>query len=194
MTDHDDYSDEHEVDPVPNGPEDEHAATPQASPPPIPGKLQDIIDDLIHTVEEARTVPLSGNVMLPRDEFLSRMYAVREALPEELRAARWMVREREAFVARTNERAREVMEKARVQAAEMVSESYIVKEAVEEANELVRTAESDGRRIRLEAEDHAEVRYAEAEAILGELLQEIRAARAELHQSRPAPPEVPLSE
>ncbi len=191
-----DYPEEHE-------PVSEHAAPHsgedpppvlRSGPPPVPGKLQDIIDDLIRTVEEARTVPLSGNVMLPRDEFLSRMYAVREALPEELRAARWMVREREAFVARTNERAREVMDKARSQAAEMVSDSYIVKEAVEEANELVRNAESDARRIRLEAEDDAEARFAEAETILGELLQEIRAARAELHESRPAAPDVPLSE
>lgn len=164
------------------------------TPPPVPGKLLDVVEDLIRTVEQARTVPLSGNVMLPRDEFLRRMHSVRDALPEELRAARWMVREREAFVARTNERARELMDKARERSREMVSDSHIVKEAVEEANQLVRNAESQARRIRLGAEDYAEERFAEAETVLAELIQQIRAVRAELHQSRPAPPEPPISE
>jgi cell division septum initiation protein DivIVA len=76
----------------------------------------------------------------------------------------------------------------------MVSESSIVAEAVEEANRLVRNSESEARRIRLEAEDYAEQRLAEAEAILGELLGYVRDARAELHESLPASPDVPVSE
>ncbi len=161
-------------------------------PPPTPGQLQDLVDEVITAVEQARTVPLSGNVMLARDEFLRKLYRLREELPDELRAARWMVREREAFVGRTNERAHELLEKARAQAGEMVSESHIVKEAVEEANNLVRRAEADSRRIRLEAEDYAERSLAEAETVLGELLQEVRAARGELHEARPPGPEAPL--
>ncbi|MCH8133664.1 MAG: hypothetical protein IIA30_14015 [Myxococcales bacterium] len=49
-------------------------------------------------------------------------------------------------------------------------------------------------RIRLEAEDHAERGLADAETILGELLQDIRAARSQLHESLPAAPDVPISE
>ena len=67
-------------------------------------------------------------------------------------------------------------------------------EAVTEANTLVRNAESEARRIRLEAEDHAERRLAEAEQILGELLRFVRESRAELHESLPATPDVPVSE
>jgi Ni,Fe-hydrogenase III large subunit len=183
-------------------------------PPPIPGALLDmleqaeldtseVLEDMIGEVEAARTVPLSSSVMVSKDEFLEKLQGVKSTLnhvldqviaglPEELRAARWMVRERESYIGRTNEKAREVIAKAKVRSEELVSESYIVEEAVQEANTLVRNAENESRRIRLEAEDHAERRLAEAEAILGELLRYVRESRAELHQSLPPGPDAPI--
>ena len=152
--------------------------------PPRLGELQELVDELILAVEGARNVPLSSSVMLDRNQLLDMLYRLRDELPDELRAARWMVREREAFVARTNEKARELLERARQRSEQMVSESYIVKEAVEEANSLVRRAEAEGTRIRLEAEDESERAYERAEEVLAELLGEVRRARTDLHQSR----------
>jgi len=163
-------------------------------PPPIPGRLLDTIEQLIAEVEEARPVPLSNNVRINRDEFVTRLRALQQDLPEELRAARWMVREREKYVARTNERAREMLGKAKARSEELVSDSHIVQEAVEEANRLVRNSEKEAERIRLEAEDFAERHLTEAETVLGELLRYVQEARVELHEIRPAEPEVPVSE
>ena len=106
------------------------------------------------------------------------LYRLRDDLPEEMRAARWMVREREAFVARTNEKAREMLERARERSEELVTESYIVKEAVEEANALVRHAEADATRIRLEAEDYSEQAFESTESVLTDLLGQVRRFRA----------------
>jgi vacuolar-type H+-ATPase subunit H len=164
------------------------------SPPPIPGKIIDQIEELIVSVEEARPVPLSQNVMFNRDDFVDRLRAVQEALPEELRAARWMVRQRETYITRTNEKARELLASAQAQSEELVSEHYVVAEAVEEANRLVRNAETEGERIRLEAEDYAEQHLAEAETVLGELLRYVRESRAELHRTLPAPIDPPVSD
>ena len=185
-------------------------------PPPIPGELLDMLDraryetdtvleGMIGEVSNARAVPLSNSVVVGKEDFLEKLQSsktnlastidrVVHGLPEELRAARWMVRERESYIARTNEKAREVVAKAKARSEELVSESYIVEEAVTEANTLVRNAETEARRIRLEAEDHAERRLAEAEQILGELLRFVRESRAELHESLPAGPEAPVSE
>jgi hypothetical protein len=162
--------------------------------PPTPGAMLELVDDLITAVEGAKSVPLSGNVMLDREEHLAHLRKLRDNLPEELRAARWMVRERDAFVARTNERAHQVMDEAKARSSELVADSFIVKEAVEEANRLVRNAESEARRVRLEGEDVAESRLAEAETMLAELLQQVRAARGVLHEARQPPPEAPVSE
>ena len=184
------------------------------SPPPILGALLDmveqarfdvvqVIDALISEVEESRTMPLSNSVVVGKDDFLGQLQGAKanliadlgrvlEDLPEELRAARWMVRERESYVSRTNEKAREVISKAKARSDELMSESYIVEEAVAEANALIRNAENEARRIRLEAEDRAERRLADAETILGDLIEDVRSARSQLHESLPAPPEVPV--
>jgi hypothetical protein len=188
----------------------------QSDPPPIPGHVLDLVeqsqsdakaalDQLIVEVEAAKNVPLSNSVMLPREEFIERMRSIRSSvdrllgeavagLPEELRAARWMVREREAYIARTNEAAREMVTKAKERSGELVSESYIVAEAVEEANTLVRNAEKKAERIRLEAEDAAERSLSEAEAVLGELLRYVHELRAALHEPLPPADDVPISE
>jgi hypothetical protein len=153
--------------------------------PPRLGELQELVDELILAVVGARNVPLSSSVMLDRTQLLDMLYRLRDELPDELRAARWMVREREAFVGRTNEKAREMLDRARQRSEQMVSESYIVKEAVEEANALVRRAEAEATRTRLEAEDYSEQAYEQTEAVLADLLAQVRRARSDLHQARP---------
>jgi hypothetical protein len=73
----------------------------------------------------------------------------------------------------------------------MVSESRILAEAVEEANVLVRNAEGDARRIRLEAEDLADDRLQQLEVLFRNLLGQVISARSQYHEARPAPPPVP---
>ncbi len=152
--------------------------------PPRTSQLLDLVDELIIGVEGARNVPLSSNIMLDREVLLEMLFRLRDELPEELRAARWMVREREAFVSRTNESAREMLERARQQSEELTSESYIVKEAVDEANSMTRYAEAEATRIRLEAEDYSEQAMEQTETVLADLLAQVRARRAELYQAR----------
>jgi len=154
--------------------------------PPRLGELQELVDEVILAVEGARNVPLSSSVMLDRTQLLDMLYRLRDEMPDELRAARWMVREREAFVGRTNEKAREMLDRARQRSEQLVGESYIVKEAVEEANALVRRAEAEATRIRLEAEDYSDQAFEQTEAVLADLLAQVRRARADLREARPA--------
>lgn len=156
------------------------------------GDLLDMVDDLLVHLHEAKSVPLSSNAMVDREQFLGKLERIRAELPDELRAARWMVREREAFIARTNEKAREIVDRARKEADELVAESNIVAEAVEEANILVRRAEGEARRLRLETEDELEKKLQRVETLLGETIGQVRTARDEFHQARPKPPDVPI--
>ena len=159
---------------------------------PEPSDILDIVDDLMVHLHEAKTMPLSSNALVDRDAFLSLLETLRASVPDELRAARWMVREREAFISRTNEKAREIMEKARTEADDMVSASNIVAEAVEEANILVRRAEGDARRLRLETEDEIDKKLQRVEGRIEDIMAQVKDARNELRQARPRPPEVPI--
>ena len=156
------------------------------------GELQDIVDDLIAHFQAAKAMPLSSNVLVDREQFLVMLERLQSELPDELRAARWMVREREAFIARTNEKAQAIIDRAKSESRRLVSDSTIVAEAVEEANILVRRAEGESRRLRLEAEDEIERSLERVENLLSELLGKIHYSREELHRARPKPPDVPL--
>ncbi|MFP3915920.1 MAG: hypothetical protein ACLFWM_13660 [Actinomycetota bacterium] len=174
-----------------SGMESETAAEAARTRPSV-GELQDIVEDLIAHLHEAKAMPLSSSVLVDREQFLVMLEKLRAELPDELRAARWMVREREAFIARTNEKAQEIIDKAKTESRRLVSESNIVAEAVEEANILVRRAEGEARRLRLEAEDEIERSLERVENLLSELLGKVHYSREELHKARPKPPEVPL--
>ncbi len=152
----------------------------------------ELIETLIAEVQEAKSVPLSGNVIMDRDMIIDRLQKLQAILPDELRAARWMVREREAFIARTNEKARDILDKAQTESRRLVSDSYVLGEAVEEANLLVRRAEGDSRRMRLESEDEIDGHLGRVETLLTELLGRVHYARDEFHRARPKPPEPPI--
>ncbi len=167
------------------------------------GAIESMLEELIAQLLEAKTMPLSQNVLVNKAAFITNLERILSLLPEEVRAARWMIREQEAFVARANEKSKEIMsqtnqkahaimENARHQADLMVSQSNIVAEAVEEANILVRNAEGEGRRIRLQAEDYSEDRLVQLEHLFGNLVRQVRETRSEFHQARPAAGDVPI--
>ncbi|MBW3666278.1 MAG: hypothetical protein KY394_01655 [Actinobacteria bacterium] len=154
--------------------------------------IVDVVDEMVAHLEVAKAMPLSSNALVDRELFLGLLEQLKAALPDELRAARWMVREREAFIARTNEKARALIDRAKAEADELVSDSAIVAEAVEEANLLVRLAEGEARRLRLETEDGIEEKLGRVQSLLVDMVGHIQAARDELHRSRPKPPDVPV--
>lgn len=150
-------------------------------------QVLNLIDEMVETVSEARGMPLSKGAVVDRDWLMDHLEQLKKQLPEDLRTARWMIREREAFVARTNEKTKLMTERAQERARELVSDSHVLAEAVEEANVLVRNAENEARRIRLEAEDYSEDHLVRLETLFTNLLEQVRSARSQLHESRPAP-------
>ncbi len=151
---------------------------------PVVGEVQDLISEMIIAISEAKTIPASGKVILDREQMLQTLDIIQARLPDELRAARWMVRERDSFVARTNERVRKLVERARRKADEMVADTNIIAEATEQANILVRRAEDQANRIRLEAEDYADDRLQRLEGLLSRVRDQVREVRDELRQPR----------
>ena len=156
------------------------------------GHLLGLVEELMDEVRHARSLPLSQNALLDREKMLSRLDALLRGLPDELRAARWMVRERENFMRRAKEQADEIVSRARSEARRLVSQSHILDEAVAEANALVRRAEGEARRTRLEAEDMADAVMEALETLIGDLAARVSSTRAQLHRARPAGPAPPI--
>ena len=61
--------------------------------------LIDKLDDLIHN---ARSVPLTDSVMIDREEIYDLLDQMRSTIPEEVKQARWIVKERQEMLAEAN--------------------------------------------------------------------------------------------
>jgi hypothetical protein len=131
-------------------------------------------------VAGARPVPLSASVMITRDEVLEMLEEAIERLPDELRAARWLLKEREEFLAKTRRDADDILDAARARAERMVQRTEVVKAADQRARHLVETAEEEARRLRLECEDYCDQRLASFEIVLERTMKTVAAGRAKL--------------
>jgi vacuolar-type H+-ATPase subunit H len=121
------------------------------------------IQQLEETIKEAKSMPLSASAILNRDELLEMVVGLRDALPEELKQARWVVKDREELLSKARRDADGIIEKAQVDQARMLSQEVVVQEAQEEAERILSDAREQARQIRLEAEDYTDAKLAQFE-------------------------------
>jgi len=134
----------------------------------------------IDIVANAPTMPLSSSPRIDRDEVVELLDRALASMPDELRQARWMLKERQEFVNKTRREANEMLEAARVQAERMVQRTEVVRAAETRARQVIETAESDSRRLKLETEDFLDQRLASFEILLDKLGKTVGAGRRKL--------------
>jgi cell division septum initiation protein DivIVA len=125
----------------------------------IVGRLQQLED----MVKEARSMPLSTSAIVNRDELLEVLEATKNELPEEIKQARWVVKDREELLTKARRDAEALMEKARAERDHIVSEQEIVRTSKEEAERILSEAGQRARELRLEAEDYIDAKLAQFE-------------------------------
>ena len=155
----------------------------------ILGRLQKLED----MVREARSMPLSTSAIVNRDEVLEAIEAARSELPEEIKQARWVVKDREELLAKARRSGESVVLKAREERDRLVSEEQVVLAAHEEAERILAEAREQARQIRLEAEDYVDAKLAQYEIALEKVgaeldrsLKQVRRGRDKLRGVSPA--------
>jgi F0F1-type ATP synthase membrane subunit b/b' len=140
-------------------------------------------------VEGGRNMPMSASVLVNRDEVLTLLEDAIANLPEELRQARWLLKEREEFLAHARREADDIVEAGRVQAERMVERTEVVREARRRAQALVDDAEAAARALRHEAEDYVDQRLASFEVVLERTMQAVQKGRQRLQVVVDLPPD-----
>jgi cell division septum initiation protein DivIVA len=126
---------------------------------------------------------MSASVRVNKDELLELLDDSVSRLPDELRSARWLLKEREDFLARTRRDGEEIIAHARPRGAHMVQRTEVGKAAEARARQIVEDAEADARRMRRETEDYCDQKLASFENVLARIHKTVAAGRARL----PAP-------
>lgn len=131
-------------------------------------------------IETGRSMPMSASVLVNREEMLEFVDAVLDGLPEELRQARWLLKDRDAVIAKAQREGDDIIEAAKAHAAKMVERTEVVREADRVARQRVDEAEEAARQIRHEAEDYVDQKLASFEVVLDRVMVAVQKGRERL--------------
>ncbi|MGH9013731.1 MAG: hypothetical protein ACRDZ1_07320 [Acidimicrobiia bacterium] len=138
-------------------------------------------------VETGRSMPMSASVMVNREEVLELLEEAVATLPQELRHARWLLKERDEFLAQARREADDIIEAGRVRAERMVERNEIVREARRVAQAVADEAEAGARQLQHEAEDYVDQKLASFEIVLERTMQAVQKGRERLQVVVEAP-------
>jgi cell division septum initiation protein DivIVA len=123
-------------------------------------RLYETVDELTSVIENARSVPMSGSCMVPRDHLLDLLDDLRESLPAEVHKAGAIVEQRT-----------QILEQAQAEAERMTGESrsdadHLLAQAERTREEMLGVArrQRDDLLARAQAEAEEMITQAEAEA------------------------------
>lgn len=107
-----------------------------------------------------------------------------DLMPVELRTARFIVREQELYLKKAKEEAEEILSNADKESARLISESFVLQEAVIEANALVKQAEQEAILSRANVEDKLDNKLEEIKSKIDELSDIVEREKTNLRQPR----------
>ncbi|MFM8827843.1 MAG: ATPase [Actinomycetota bacterium] len=139
--------------------------------------LIDKLDDLVHN---ARAVPLTDQVRIDREAVYEILDQMRSTLPEEIKQARWIVKERQEMLAEAKREADRIVDEAKEKAERQASQQEVVKLADKQAADLLDEARQREREVRLGAEDYADEVLGTLEVNLEKFTAAVRRGRERL--------------
>src|SRR5919204_1872201 len=139
------------------------------------------LEQLEELVREAKSMPLSSSVLVNREDVLAMIAEMKEALPEEIKRARWIVRDRDELLAKARTEGEQIVEQARDDQLRMARKEEIVSRATREADRIVSEAEDVSRRMRSEAEDYVDAKLAQFEISIRKILEASQASTKSLN-------------
>ena len=109
------------------------------TPAPVQARMGDsevLLRRAVDIIATAPSIPLSSTPRIDRDEIIELLEDALERLPEEIRQARWMLKERQEFLDKTKREADEIITAARQQAERMVQRTEVVRAAEMRVHDL----------------------------------------------------------
>src|SRR6201994_3966972 len=107
--------------------------------------LIDKLDDLVHN---ARAVPLTDQVRVDKEEIYDILDQMRATIPEEIKQARWIVKERQEMLAEAKREAERIVKEARERQERLISDEEITKQAERAAEDIIEDARAAGGGLR----------------------------------------------
>lgn len=135
---------------------------------------------VLDLVNSAPKMPLSSTVRLEKDEVVEMLEEAISRLPEEMRQARWLLKERQEYLAKVQREGDEILAAARERAERIVQRTELVREAQRVANRTLEEANDEARKLKHAAEDFVDQKLASFEIVLERVMKTVVGGRQKL--------------
>ncbi|MEV8628008.1 cell division initiation protein [Streptomyces sp. NPDC051079] len=142
--------------------------------------VQKKLDEIVTTVQSARSMPMSASCVVNRAELLALLEEVREALPGSLAQARELIGGREQMVEQARQEAERIIEAAHAERGSIVSDSQVARQSQGEADRILTEARREAEEIRAEADDYVDSKLANFEVVLNKTIGSVDRGREKL--------------
>jgi hypothetical protein len=149
-----------------------------------------LLDRLEELVSFGKRVPFYGKVMVEENEFLALVDQLRIAVPNEIKQAQRVIRERQTILAESHEEAARILDAARKRAEYFVSQEGILNEARLKGEQVLQDAHDKRNRVMGEIDAYALEQFDKVEeamrnglALIDESLEETVSIMREARQN-----------
>lgn len=116
-------------------------------------KLLELLEEIIDT---GTKMPLTGKVLIDKEEALNAVEQIVNYLPDEFKKAQWVCEEKERLLKEAREEAENIKKENINYVKKQIENHDIVKEAKVMADEILKSAKDDAKIMRLGARDYAD--------------------------------------
>lgn len=142
------------------------------------------LQQIEEVVRAAKSMPLSSSVLVNQQEMLEIIGAAQAELPEEIKQARWVVKDREELLSKARRDGEHIVTEAQEERFRLVSREEVVRSAQAEAERMLDEAREMARQIRLEAEDYVDAKLAQFEIVLERTSSELERSIGQVRRGR----------
>lgn len=147
-------------------------------------KIIELIDELKEEIEKSPKSVLSNRRAVDPEVFFEILRDMRNAVPEEIKKADAVNREKEQIIEAAMAEAANIIASAEDELRIRISDEKVAVEAETKAKELMQTAEGNAREITVGAKEYADDILQELESYITEYLRLLRKNRLELSSKR----------
>jgi cell division septum initiation protein DivIVA len=106
-----------------------------------------LLDEFENMVEESSRIPMTSKLIINEDILYTYLDKLRAMLPESIREAEWIIREKERIIQEAEKDGRTILESANSKLQKITDETEIVRMAKSQGEEIIKNAQNVAKEI-----------------------------------------------
>lgn len=139
-----------------------------------------VLEELEREVQEASRIPFSSKVVMEEELIYKYIDALRAHIPEDIRQAQWINKEKERIIKETKEEAKTLINHTENKVQELCEDQEIIKIAKKQANDIVEAANDKALKLVQGAYSYVDEIMGDVEKRMDKHLKEVRAGKTEI--------------